>query len=171
MSGLASFPPTCVGLPTYRSRLDLRVLRPPVPSVGADRPAVIRGGQAADLEGCGNWPQWRIDREIVFNTAPGGTEVFAAPVNTTGTAFESGVPQRLPFPPSMGVTAYSAVHSRRPALLDRSATGSTSGSNVNQRGAQLASVVEAVKATALDNRQGVSCRLCPLRMDLGTTAD
>ena len=52
----------------------------------------------------GNWPQWRIDREIVFNTGPIGTEVFAAPVNTTGTAFESGVPQRLPFPPSTGVT-------------------------------------------------------------------
>ena len=27
------------------------------------------------------------------------------PVNTTGTAFESGVPQRLPFPPSTNVTA------------------------------------------------------------------
>jgi eukaryotic-like serine/threonine-protein kinase len=53
----------------------------------------------------GNWPQWRIDREIVFNTAPIGTAVFAVPVNTTGTAFESGVPQRLPFPPSTGVTA------------------------------------------------------------------
>jgi len=52
----------------------------------------------------GNWPQWRIDREIVFNTAPIGTEVFAAPVNTSGTAFESGVPQRLPFPPSTGVS-------------------------------------------------------------------
>ena len=31
----------------------------------------------------GNWPQWRVDREIVFNTAPSGTAVFAAPVNTT----------------------------------------------------------------------------------------
>jgi serine/threonine protein kinase len=51
----------------------------------------------------GNWPQWRIGREIVFNSGPTRTEVFAAPVNTTGTAFESGVPQRLPFPPSMGV--------------------------------------------------------------------
>jgi eukaryotic-like serine/threonine-protein kinase len=51
----------------------------------------------------GNWPQWRIDREIVFTTAPIGTEVFTVPVNTTGTAFESGVPQRLPFPPSAGV--------------------------------------------------------------------
>jgi Tol biopolymer transport system component/predicted Ser/Thr protein kinase len=53
----------------------------------------------------GNWPQWRIDREVVFNTAPIGTEAFAVPVSTTGTAFESGVPQRLPFPPSLGVTA------------------------------------------------------------------
>ena len=52
----------------------------------------------------GNWPQWRIDREIVFNMGPSGTKVFAAPVNTTGTAFESGVPQRLPFPPSTGVS-------------------------------------------------------------------
>jgi Tol biopolymer transport system component len=52
----------------------------------------------------GNWPQWRIGREIVFNTAPAGTAVFAVPVNTTGTAFESGVPRRLPFPPSTGVT-------------------------------------------------------------------
>jgi len=52
----------------------------------------------------GNWPQWRIDREIVFNTGPIGTAVLAAPVNTAGGAFESGVPQRLPFPPSVGVT-------------------------------------------------------------------
>jgi Tol biopolymer transport system component len=51
----------------------------------------------------GNWPQWRIDREIVFNTAPSETAVFAAPVNPTGTAFESSAPQRLPFPPSIGV--------------------------------------------------------------------
>jgi serine/threonine protein kinase len=53
----------------------------------------------------GNWPQWRIDREIVFNTAPGGPAVFATPVNTTAAAFESGVPQRLPFPPIGGVDA------------------------------------------------------------------
>lgn len=55
-------------------------------------------------KGWGNWPQWRIDREIVFNTAPSRTEVFSAPVNTTGTAFESGVPQLLPFPPNTGVS-------------------------------------------------------------------
>jgi len=53
----------------------------------------------------GNWPQWRVDREIVFNTAPSGTAVFVAPVNTNGTAFESGIPQRLPFPPKGGVDA------------------------------------------------------------------
>jgi tRNA A-37 threonylcarbamoyl transferase component Bud32/Tol biopolymer transport system component len=52
----------------------------------------------------GNWPQWRIDREIVFTTAPGGTEVLSASVNTSGTAFESGVPQPLPFPPITGVS-------------------------------------------------------------------
>ena len=52
----------------------------------------------------GNWPQWRIDREIVYNTAPGGTKVFSASVNTTGTTFESGVPQLLPFPPNTGVS-------------------------------------------------------------------
>jgi serine/threonine protein kinase len=52
----------------------------------------------------GNWPEWRVNGEIVFNTAPIGTEAFAAPVNITGTAFESGAPQRLPFPPSSGVT-------------------------------------------------------------------
>jgi hypothetical protein len=53
----------------------------------------------------GNWPEWRVNKEIVFNTAPSQREVFAAPVNTTGTAFESGVPQRLPFPPSSGVNS------------------------------------------------------------------
>ncbi len=53
----------------------------------------------------GNWPQWRIDREIVFNTAPREPASFAAPVNTTGAVFESGVPRRLPFPAIGGVDA------------------------------------------------------------------
>lgn len=52
----------------------------------------------------GNWPQWRTEREIVYNTAPTRTEVFTAAVNPTATSFESGVPQRLAFPPSLGVT-------------------------------------------------------------------
>jgi Tol biopolymer transport system component len=53
----------------------------------------------------GNWPQWRIDREIVFNTAPDGTVAFAAPVNIGSHAFESGAPQRLPFPPNADVAS------------------------------------------------------------------
>lgn len=65
------------------------------PSLGEGKWQISRGD--------GNWPQWRIDREIVFNRGPSGTEVFAAPVNATGAAFESGVPRRLPFPPSTGV--------------------------------------------------------------------
>jgi Tol biopolymer transport system component len=67
------------------------------------QPSFGEGGR--QVSEFGNWPQWRVDREIVFNTAPGGTAVFAAPVNTTGTAFETGVPQRLPFPPSPGVNS------------------------------------------------------------------
>jgi serine/threonine protein kinase len=58
----------------------------------------------------GNWPQWRNGREIVFNTAPFRSEVLAAPVNTTSTAFESGVPQRLPFPPNTGVNTAPQSH-------------------------------------------------------------
>ena len=53
----------------------------------------------------GNWPEWRVEGEIVFNTAPSGTAAFAAPVNTSGTAFESGVPQRLSLPPSIDVVS------------------------------------------------------------------
>ena len=53
----------------------------------------------------GNWPEWRVDGEIVFNTAPAGTATFTAPVNTSGAAFESGVPQRLPLPPIIDVTS------------------------------------------------------------------
>jgi len=63
----------------------------------------------------GNWPQWRVEKEIVFNTAPSGTAVFAAPVNTSGTAFESFVPQRLPFPPNVivGSTPQSSPDGQR----------------------------------------------------------
>jgi serine/threonine-protein kinase len=50
----------------------------------------------------GNWPQWRA-REIVFNTAPGGTAVFAAAVTTEGAAFVYDEPQRMAFPPNVGI--------------------------------------------------------------------
>jgi len=43
----------------------------------------------------GNWPRWRNSREIVFSSIPVSTAVFAAPIKTTGGAFESGVPERL----------------------------------------------------------------------------
>jgi len=63
----------------------------------------------------GNWPRWRIPGEIVFNTAPLTTAVLVAPVNTNSTAFESGVPGRLPFPANSGVdfTPQSSPDGRR----------------------------------------------------------
>jgi serine/threonine protein kinase len=91
---------TYVSLETGNSEIYVRPFRVSGqtgrPSVGEGKWQISKGG--------GNWPQWRINREIVFNTGPIGTEVFAAPVNTTGTAFESGAAQRLPFPPSPGVS-------------------------------------------------------------------
>ena len=71
----------------------------------------------------------------------------AAPVNISGVPPSEWRPAAAALSFEHGRDHYSAVRSRRPALLDRSATGSTGGSNVNQRGAQLASVVEAVKTT------------------------
>jgi Tol biopolymer transport system component len=50
----------------------------------------------------GNWPQWRVDNEIVFNSVPTGTAVFSAPLEARGTAFQSGTQKRLPFPPNAG---------------------------------------------------------------------
>jgi hypothetical protein len=67
-------------------------------------------GKLQISKGYGNWPQWRNDREIVFNTAPDATAVFAVAVNPTATAFESGVPQRLPFPPNIGVNTAPQSH-------------------------------------------------------------
>jgi hypothetical protein len=46
----------------------------------------------------GNWPVWRADQEILFSGGlpwGAGTPVMAATVNSSRTAFESGVPQRL----------------------------------------------------------------------------
>jgi hypothetical protein len=54
-------------------------------------------------KGAGNWPQWRIDHEIVFNTTPLGTAVLAVPVNTDGAAFGSGLPEQLPFPSTLSL--------------------------------------------------------------------
>lgn len=51
----------------------------------------------------GFWPQWRANREIVFTTAPLGRAILAAPVETDGVTFESGVPERLPLPADVRV--------------------------------------------------------------------
>ena len=108
MSGLASFPPTCVGLPTYRSRL-ARVggLRPPVPSVCQTGQPSFGEGKWQVSQDYGDWPQWRIDREIVFNTAPSGTP--------SRVASRSG----LPFPPSTGVstTPQSTLDGQRTSIM------------------------------------------------------
>jgi len=57
-------------------------------------PALGEGKWQISKDG-GNWPVWPSDKEIIFNNAPGGSTVLAVTVNTSGTAFESGVPQRL----------------------------------------------------------------------------
>jgi hypothetical protein len=46
----------------------------------------------------GNWPLWRDDEEIVFNDFPVEPTIVAVPVNASGAAFESGIPQRLLLP-------------------------------------------------------------------------
>jgi len=87
------------------------------PSLGESRRHISRRPHPASAvpDDWGNWPQWRIDREIVFDTSPSGTNVFSVSVNTTGTDFESGVPQLLPFPPNRGVgtTPQSTPDGRR----------------------------------------------------------
>jgi hypothetical protein len=88
-------------------------VRPFEASGPADRPSV-GVSQWQISTNAGNWPQWRGE-EIVFNTAPGGSAVFAATVTTDGTAFEHDASLRLPFPPSVGVdsTPQSAVDGLR----------------------------------------------------------
>jgi hypothetical protein len=78
-------------------------VRPFLVSAQTGQPSLGEGKRQVSNDH-GNWPEWRVGNEIVFNTAPSGTAFYAAPVNTAGTAFESGVPQRLPFPVSRGVT-------------------------------------------------------------------
>ena len=50
----------------------------------------------------GNWARWRSPNEILINTVPLSTAVFAVPVNTSAIAFESGIPERLFTLPSSG---------------------------------------------------------------------
>ena len=83
----------------------VRGLCPPVPSVRADRPAVSWRGQVADLEGPRQLAAVAHRQGDRLQHGPTWNSSLAAPVNTTGAAFESVVAQRLPFPPSVGVTA------------------------------------------------------------------
>jgi eukaryotic-like serine/threonine-protein kinase len=57
------------------------------PALGESKWQVTKDG--------GNWPLWRNPKEIVFDSQPLRTAVFAVPVQTTGAVFESAVPQRL----------------------------------------------------------------------------
>jgi hypothetical protein len=70
--------------------LFVRPLR--IPASGT--PALGEGKWQISRDG-GNWPVWRSDKEILFTNDPEGSAVLAVPVNTTGPAFQSGVPQRL----------------------------------------------------------------------------
>ncbi|HEX8027458.1 MAG TPA: protein kinase [Vicinamibacterales bacterium] len=80
-------------------------VRPFRASGPAGTPSLGEGMWQVSKDRPGNWPQWRTDGEIVFNSSPLRTEVFTVPVKTTDMGFESSVPQLLPFPPSSGVNA------------------------------------------------------------------
>jgi Tol biopolymer transport system component/predicted Ser/Thr protein kinase len=51
----------------------------------------------------GDFPLWHNPNEIVFNTMPVDTAVFAVSVKTGATSFESGVPERLFSVPAFGM--------------------------------------------------------------------
>jgi Tol biopolymer transport system component len=57
-------------------------------------PALGEGKWQVSKDG-GNWPVWRQLGEIVFNTIPFRTDIFAAKVKTTGSGFEREDPQWL----------------------------------------------------------------------------
>ncbi len=92
----------------------------------------LAGGKWQVSKDRGNWPQWRVAREIIFSTVPTGTASFAAPVNTAGAVFQSGVPQQLPFPPNarVGSTPQSADDGRR-FLIEVSQTPRAARSSIS----------------------------------------
>jgi hypothetical protein len=65
-----------------------------MPALGESKWQVTKDG--------GNWPIWRNPNEIIFNNLPLAPSLFAVPVKTTPTVFESGVPQRLFALPNFG---------------------------------------------------------------------
>ncbi len=73
-------------------------------SVSASGTPALGQGKWQLSRGSGNWPVWRAGAEILFNSGlpwTVGNAIMAAPVRTTGAAFESGAPQRL-FPSGAG---------------------------------------------------------------------
>lgn len=148
MSGLASFPPTCVGLPTYRSRQailrstfarsecqDRPASRHWARASGRSRRAAAIGRSGASTERSSS-TRLQVERRFCGTSEPNRYRLREWPPAAAALSSEHGR------------ECYSAVHARRPALLDRGATRSTSGANVDQRGAQLASDREPVKAPA-----------------------
>jgi Tol biopolymer transport system component len=57
-------------------------------------PALGEGKWQVSKDG-GNWPLWRHPGEIDFNTTPFRADIFAAAVKTTGSVFQSALPQQL----------------------------------------------------------------------------
>jgi hypothetical protein len=58
------------------------------------QPALGEGKWQVSKNG-GNWPLWHNAAEILFNNAPSGSSVLAAPVKTSDAVFESGAPREL----------------------------------------------------------------------------
>jgi Tol biopolymer transport system component len=52
--------------------------------------------------GTGNWAWWRKPDEILINTRPISTAIFAVPVDASGAAVESGISERLVSVPNSG---------------------------------------------------------------------
>jgi hypothetical protein len=80
-----------VSLETGKAEVYVRPFRV---SEQSGMPALGEGKWQVSKDG-GNWPRWHFDKEIIFNNAPYGTALLAAPVKMSGAIFESGVPERL----------------------------------------------------------------------------
>ncbi|HEX5045636.1 MAG TPA: protein kinase [Gammaproteobacteria bacterium] len=87
------------------------------PALGDGRWQVSRNG--------GNWPLWRDDEEILFNHFPSAPTLFAVPVDASGTAFESGVPQRLVLPPTASSSSADSADGQRFMMAVRQDQGGT----------------------------------------------
>jgi hypothetical protein len=73
----------------------------PFVAVGPSGVPAVGEGKWQVSKDVGNWPKW-IGKEIIFDDLPIGTSEFTVQVNTSGAAFESGIPQRLFTLPNSG---------------------------------------------------------------------